>query len=140
MADRELAVIIARQRAGTLFQRPNGGIGFEYDPGYERMPLSLSMPVANRVYRDRNVRPYLLGLLPDNLEVRRAIGREYGVSGNNPFSLLAHECESIVRQLAADIPVCLSRAFDSVADVSGANDLRASLEPAVVKQCDLVEF
>lgn len=86
---KELQVVISGIPAGTLCEHDTGAISFSYHEDYEGLPLSLNMPVSNAIYNDKLVRPYLFGLLPDNLETRRAIGREHGISGNNPFALLS---------------------------------------------------
>lgn len=98
----ELVVAIAGRLAGTLAQGKGGALSFAYEPSYVGPPLSLSMPVSNRTYGDATVRPYLFGLLPDSAEVRGSVGREYGVSGNNPFALLAH----IGRDCPGAVQVC----------------------------------
>ena len=87
---RELSVFIASSYAGSLRQDDAGAHSFSYDAAYDGPPLSLSMPVGNRTYRTRVVDAYLLGLLPDDEQVRREAGRRFGVSGNNPFALLTH--------------------------------------------------
>ncbi|MCF0104488.1 MAG: type II toxin-antitoxin system HipA family toxin [Eggerthellaceae bacterium] len=89
MAD-YLQIYIGGMFAGVLKQDSSGALHFSYDRDYSGVPLSLSIPISNRIYDDKKVRPYLLGLLPDSEDVRRSIGREYGVSGNNPFALLRH--------------------------------------------------
>lgn len=86
---RELSVFIGGIYAGTLVQDDHGARSFSYDAVYDGPPLSLSMPVANRVYRTRVVDAYLLGLLPDDEHVRREAGKRFGVSGNNPFALVS---------------------------------------------------
>ena len=90
MATHELTVVICGTQAGTLCQDGAGLLSFCYGPSYDGVPLSLSMPISNRTYRDRVVRPFLFGLLPDGEQQRQAIAREYGVKPNNPFALLAH--------------------------------------------------
>ena len=90
MATRELAVFICEMPAGTLIQDEEGLLSFRYDPSYDGAPLSLSMPLSNRTYRDRVVRPFLFGLLPDDERQRKAIAWEYDVRPNNPFALLTH--------------------------------------------------
>lgn len=100
MSDKVLKVLLAGRVAGTLKQRESGKLSFEYEHDYQGLPLSLSMPVSNRIYEDKRVRPFLFGLLPDNVAVRQNMGREFGVSGNNPFALLEHvglECPGAVR-------------------------------------------
>ncbi len=90
MNKRILATIIAGQVAGYVEQHESGQLTFEYLPDYHGAPLSISMPIGNRVYGDKQVRPYLFGLLPDDDRVRRNTGLEFDVSGNNPFALLTH--------------------------------------------------
>lgn len=87
---KELSVFISGARAGTLAQSGTGLRSFSYDQRYAGVPLSLSMPISNRSYRGRTVDAYLFGLLPDDERVRREAGRRFGVSGNNPFALLAN--------------------------------------------------
>lgn len=86
----ELLVFICGDLAGRLNQRSdNGQLSFRYASEYKGCPLSLSMPVTNTTYGDKVVRPYLFGLLPDNHDVRKQLGREIGASADNPFALLA---------------------------------------------------
>lgn len=90
MESGRLSVFIAGKRAGSVAQAQGGALSFAYDAEYAGVPLSLSMPLSNRVFGDKVVRPYLMGLLPDSPDVRRSLGRELGVSGENPFALLQH--------------------------------------------------
>lgn len=90
MAVIDLRVIICEVPAGTLHQDAAGLPSFRYDDAYAGMPLSLTMPVSNRIYRHDVVRPYLFGLLPDDERQRRAIATEHEVSANNPVALLDH--------------------------------------------------
>ena len=74
--------------------RPRSCLGFSYDDEYtvraDPTPLSLSLPVLSNRHRDKAVRAYLEGLLPDSEGARQRWAREYHVSPNNPFALLAH--------------------------------------------------
>ena len=83
-----LSVFVYGERCGTLREDAHGALSFEYIPGYSGIPLSLSMPVSLVRYGDRVVRPYLMGLLPDEESTRATIGAAIGVSGDNPFRLL----------------------------------------------------
>ena len=85
-----LRTIICGQPAGTLTQDDAGRMSFSYDEDYDDIPLSLSLPIANRTYGQRVVSPYLFGLLPDDERQRRMIAAEHDVSPNNPVALLAH--------------------------------------------------
>lgn len=84
-----LDVYISGQLCGYLTEHRYGMITFEYDRGYRGVPLSLSMPLSLARYDDRIVRPFLMGLLPDEPSTRTAIGAHQGISGNNPFRLLS---------------------------------------------------
>lgn len=86
--EKVLDVYISGSFCGQLAEDRDGAVTFEYAPGYDGTPLSLSMPVGLAKYDDRIVRPYLMGLLPDESATRSAIGSHYGVSPNNPFRLL----------------------------------------------------
>lgn len=87
-ADQTLDVYIAGTFCGKLTEDHHGEVSFAYDPEYSGTPLSLSMPVGLARYGNRVVRPYLMGLLPDESATRNAIGSMFGVSPNNPFRLL----------------------------------------------------
>lgn len=48
------------------------------------------MPLVRESHKNRPVRAFLHGLLPDSDGRLAELGREYRVSPNNPFALLAH--------------------------------------------------
>lgn len=134
----ELRTFIAGIPAGTLKQGTSGELSFEYDDVYAGVPLSLSMPVSNRRFTDKTVRPFLFGLLPDNFEVRRSLGRDYGVSGNNPFALLSHiglDCPGAIQFFAEFEDEAREEKLVPISDdeiaqrlLRGRNDLDASWE------------
>lgn len=117
MKEKVLSVIIAGDVAGSVEQHESGQLTFTYKPGYQGAPLSISMPIGNREYGDKQVRPYLFGLLPDDDRVRRSTGLDYGVSGNNPFALLSHvglDCPGAVQFCPPDkVDEALSRAGET---------------------------
>ncbi|MDO4849116.1 MAG: HipA N-terminal domain-containing protein [Coriobacteriia bacterium] len=90
MAKAELSVLVCGKVVGTLHQDAHGLMSFSYRAEYQGIPLSLNMPISNRVFDQATVRPYLFGPLPDSEQQRRAIASEYGVSANNPIELLKH--------------------------------------------------
>lgn len=102
----ELSVTIQGKPAGTVRQHENGTLTFAYLPAYQGAPLSLSMPLSNQEYGNKIVRTYLFGLVPDNYYLRRALGREFGVSADNPFALLSHigkDCPGAVQFFPPDL-------------------------------------
>lgn len=101
-----LRVLISGVPAGVLMQDASGVAKFRYDAAYSGTPLSITMPISNRVYGPEVVRPYLFGLLPDNEEQRSAIAREFGIRPNNPVSLLSHiglDCPGAVQFCAPEL-------------------------------------
>lgn len=105
MAVIELVTLICGRVAGTLYQDEQGLAHFAYVEGYDGPPLSLSMPISNRTYHQRVVRPYLFGLLPDSDRQRKAIAEEFEVRPNNPVTMLAHiglDCPGGVQFCAPD--------------------------------------
>lgn len=90
MAATSLKAIVGGAVAGTLLQNEAGLMSFRYDESYQGAPLSLSMPVSNRIYSQNVLLPYLFGLLPDSETQRRAIALEFEVRPNNPIALLTH--------------------------------------------------
>ncbi len=91
---KSLHVYLDGVHIGKLRQSPQGALSFTYDDAYrddpEATPLSLSMPVASAEHRDKPVRAYLDGLLPDSQAARARWAQQFNVSANNPFALLSH--------------------------------------------------
>lgn len=85
----ELDVLISGEMAGVLAQEDSGQLSFAYLQGYRGVPLSSAMPLSTRTYRDKTVRPYLWGLLPEDQSARKAVAANAEVSPNNPFALLS---------------------------------------------------
>jgi serine/threonine-protein kinase HipA len=97
--DSQLDVYLGDVHVGTLMQDEGGRLSFVYDTFYQGTPLSPTMK-PGRIYGDKIVRPFLYGLLPDGYEVRRSLGRELGLSSDNPFEFLALmglDCPGAVR-------------------------------------------
>ncbi|GHT79897.1 HipA domain-containing protein [Actinomycetota bacterium] len=98
----ELAVILADEVIGTLSQPPTKNRVFSYRKDWENIatPLSLSMVPRAAAYNHTKVDPFLWGLIPDNHDVRRQIGRQFDISPNNPMALLSKiglDCAGAVR-------------------------------------------
>ena len=83
-----MSVYICGSFCGQVEEDRHGALSFVYEPEYSGVPLSLSMPLSLARYEDRIIRPYLMGLLPDDESIRTRIGAPYGISGDNPFRLL----------------------------------------------------
>ena len=100
----ELAVLLCGRQVAQLVEG-HGHRSLHYVASPGNTPVSLSMPIQAGRHGNRVVESYLNGLLPDRPDVRAAMGREFGVSGNNPFALLRHaglDCAGAVQFCEAD--------------------------------------
>lgn len=119
MAEASLTTLICGTPAGTLRQDAAGLISFQYNDSYVGAPLSLSMPVSNRVFRQRVVVPYLQGLLPDSEAVRRDAAIAWSISPNNPVAMLSH--------MGLDCPGAVQ--FCAPSDVDAERNQESEYEP-----------
>jgi serine/threonine-protein kinase HipA len=101
-----LDVYFHADRIGCLERLPGAELGFTYDAGWARgdnVPLSLSLPLREEPYGDRECRPFFSGLLPEG-DFLKAVARRFQVSAGNPFSLLSEiggECAGAISLVAA---------------------------------------
>lgn len=113
MATRELSVYLDGDLAGVVEMSSGGALTFSYDESYrsreDPTALSLSMPVEVAQHKNRVVRPYLQGLLPDNAQALDAIAATYSVSAASPFALLEH----VGRDVAGAVDASMARMFAS---------------------------
>jgi serine/threonine-protein kinase HipA len=99
-----LTVLLDDAVAGSITRLDQGRLRFDYDGEYRgrsgATPLSVSMPPSIRSHLDREISPWLWGLLPDNERVLARWSREFQVPAK-PFSLLStpigHDCAGAVR-------------------------------------------
>jgi len=96
----ELLAVIEGEVIGRLSADRAGRLSFVYENAWleaeAAYPLSVTLPLANIVYQQRTVLPYLWNLLPENPNLLQRWGQQYHVSPANPFKLLAH--------VGADVP------------------------------------
>ena len=94
MAARQLVVLMAGRRLGTLIMDRYGRLQLDYDEAYlveaSSTPLSTSMPLSGRTWRGKVLVAFLQGLLPDNGDVRDRWAARFGVATGSPFVLLSH--------------------------------------------------
>lgn len=93
MAD--LSVVINGQIAGRITRTGARGAELEYEPDWEGVPLSTSLPATRRRHGAAAVTPYLWGLLPDNDNVIQRWAREARVSATDIVGLLAAVGEDV---------------------------------------------
>jgi serine/threonine-protein kinase HipA len=126
----ELIVLLGGRRAGMLTRG-----AFAYDDSYRALPtaipLSLSMPVADRTHPGVVVRAFCEGLLPDNDRVLERWGRDFHVSAGNPFALLRHVGEDcagavqFVRPERVDMLLARQGTVDPLSEGQLAERIRA---------------
>ena len=66
---RRARVFVSKQHAGYLIAEDDGRFVFEYAPGYDGPPVSLTMPVSQRRWEYAAFPPFFDGLLPWFFEV-----------------------------------------------------------------------
>jgi serine/threonine-protein kinase HipA len=97
----ELEVFLHDERIGRLERLPQARLRFTYHPDWveaEGPPISLALPVRPEPFEDGECGPFFAGLLPEG-DFLRAVARAFGVSADNPFSVLAEiggECAGAV--------------------------------------------
>lgn len=88
---RELDVYLGDALAGQVAQTDSGVLSFKYEDAYRAAPgaraISVSMPVREEAWPDRQVRPFFSGLLPDEA-ARQRLAEALGISAGNAFGLL----------------------------------------------------
>lgn len=97
----ELTVLLDRVVVGTLTPLPASHLHrFRYTDGWigdpYAYPVSLALPLAAPEYEGLAVRNWLRGLLPDNEARLLEVEREYAVSRDDPYAVLAHIGEDCV--------------------------------------------
>ena len=93
-----LNVYLNKDFIGVLSKDSNGGICFQYDKKAKRS-LSLSLPLRENIYPNKDCKGFFNGLLPESEQVRVFIGKRYGINPKNDFSLLqaiGYDCAGAV--------------------------------------------
>lgn len=97
----ELTVLLDRVVVGALTPIPASHLHrFRYADRWTRdpyaYPVSLALPLAAPEYEGVPVRNWLRGLLPDNETRLQEVEREFAVSRDDPYAVLAHIGEDCV--------------------------------------------
>ncbi len=103
---RVLDVYIGKSRIGQLIRMPNGVVSFRYDLEWlssdSAFPISLSMPLTDRLWSGGRARHYFDGLLPDSLAMRQKIATQKQAESTDTFDLLSvigRDCVGALRFL-----------------------------------------
>ena len=101
---RVLDVYVGSSKVGRFSRKPSGATSFRYDPDWlssERaFPISLSMPLSDRVWSGESASSYFDGLLPDDRTVRERIAaREHADSAGifDLLSVIGRDCVGALR-------------------------------------------
>lgn len=90
---RVLDVYVGSSKVGSYSRTPGGATSFRYEPDWlssERaFPISLSMPLSDRVWSGEGAASYFDGLLPDDRTVREKIAAREHAESAGIFDLLA---------------------------------------------------
>jgi serine/threonine-protein kinase HipA len=97
--NKTLFVLMDGVLVGEVGQDRSGRVRLLYDEDYlvtpGAVPLSLSMPLVARRYKNASLGPWLEGLLPDRHEVLTRWRREFKVGDTSTFALLRHVGEEV---------------------------------------------
>jgi serine/threonine-protein kinase HipA len=88
-----LDVYVGSSKVGMYSRAPSGATSFRYDPDWlsseKAFPISLSMPLSDRVWSGEGASSYFDGLLPDDRTVREKIAAREQADSASIFDLLA---------------------------------------------------
>jgi serine/threonine-protein kinase HipA len=85
---RKALISINSMPAGTLIEKERGSrYSFEYLPDYAGYPVSLTMPLATRVYEFETFPPFFDGLLPEGIMLEGLL-KEKKIDRDDCFSQL----------------------------------------------------
>lgn len=84
---RKARVLINNIEAGILERSNEGQYQFRYYPDYHGAPVSLTMPLKNKIYDFDVFPPFFEGLLPEGVMLE-ALLRKYKIDRNDYFEQL----------------------------------------------------
>jgi serine/threonine-protein kinase HipA len=84
---RKALVYVQEKKAGILEELENSHYRFSYLDDYKGAPISLTMPLENRIYEFDTFPPFFDGLLPEGI-LLEALLRKYKLDKNDYFAQL----------------------------------------------------
>ena len=104
-----LNIYLNARSVGRLEKAGSGAVSFVYDADWlaweGAMPVSISLPLSEEVFRGQQVVNVFENLLPDADRVRRNVAERLGAEGVDAFSLLAvtgRDCVGALQFLSPD--------------------------------------
>lgn len=125
MKKKQLSVRLNGIHVGVLEQTQTGSMIFTYDASATQA-VSIGMPIREEPYGEHQSEAYFGGLLPESDIVRKIIGKKYGVSHNNNFSLLkviGYDCAGAISCYDMDEPIIPQLSFPLTTRVVTENEL-----------------
>lgn len=113
MKNKQLSIRLNGTQVGILEQNLAGNMIFTYDSSATHA-ISIGMPVRSPPYNEKQTEAYFGGLLPEGEAARKIIGRKYGISHANTFSLLkaiGYDCAGAISCHAIDEPYATQPSF-----------------------------
>lgn len=98
---RKACVLVNGIKAGILEELENGKYIFTYDMDYKSAPVSLTMPLMNKVYEFDKFPPFFEGLLPEGI-LLEALLRKYKLDKNDYFGQLITVGHDVVGAVAIE--------------------------------------
>ena len=83
---KELSVRLHGLQVGVL-RLVNGKMEFTYDENAQK-PISLSLPLQKKLFKEKVCRAFFGGLLPENPNMRELLAKKYNINVNDDFKLL----------------------------------------------------
>ena len=119
-----LNVYLNNDFVGALSKDDNGGVSFQYDKNAKHS-LSLTLPIREEIYLNKDCKGFFNGLLPESEQVRIAIGKKYGINPKNDFSMLnaiGYDCAGAVA-FFQDKPIKLKEYYEIKGDILSEDEL-----------------
>lgn len=96
---------------GKLEKNKNGLLSYQYDENWLKLagarPISLSLPLINKIFQGDRVYNFFDNLLPDNSNIRNRIQAKFQVDTSQPFDLLAaigRDCVGAIQLIPSELP------------------------------------
>lgn len=130
MENKKLSIRLNGEHVGVLEQTSTGKIIFTYDASASRA-ISIGMPIREEPYSEIQTEAYFGGLLPESETTRKIIGRKFGISHNNTFSLLraiGYDCAGAISCHSIDEPSQTKISFPLTGKIVTENELYQHLK------------
>jgi serine/threonine-protein kinase HipA len=92
---RKARILVNGIEAGIFEKLKGGKYRFNYHPDYHGAPVSLTMPLSNRIYEFDVFPPFFEGLLPEGVMLE-ALLRKYKIDRNDYFGQLIKVGQDVV--------------------------------------------